>query len=213
MKSFKQYLIASAALCLFSTTSVHATLLTWDFTIVVDTIFRDNANVIDDSIVVDSMLYGSFSYDDGLTDDSPDIDHVDNYNDPSGTFTVAGLGIYNWDISLSVVHQSSRDLVSVEGDYWQGNIHEAVDIDFIDNAQSYANGVLPVNWHTPPVDVTDIGFDYTLSLGTDSCCYDSWLSGHIASIELRVPQDVPEPATLVLFSFALLGLARKKHQD
>ncbi|WP_281560076.1 PEP-CTERM sorting domain-containing protein [Thalassomonas sp. RHCl1] len=209
MKTLKHYLITAAASCLFCATSVNATILTWDFTVTVDTIYQDNANVIDDSITVGTVLSGSFSYDNGLTDDSPDFDYADGYLDPNGSFTIAGLGIYDWSISASVVHQSSRDIVDVEGDYWSGNIHESVEIGFLDYSQSYDNGVLPVNWHNPPVPFSDIEFDYTLNLGTDPCCYDSWLSGYVSSIELRSPTDVPEPSSLILVGLGLIGLTRK----
>ena len=209
MKTLKHYLIVATASCLFCTTSVNATILTWDFTVTLDNIYRDDANVIDDSFVVGTQLHGSFSYDNGLTEDSPTNDYVDGYADPNGTFTIAGLGIYDLDVEVSVVHQDSRDIVEVSGEYWSGNIWEEIDLGFLDYSQSYDNGELPVDWHTPPVALADIEFDYTLDVGTDPCCYDSWVSGYLSSIELRSPTDVPEPSSLILLGMALLGLTRK----
>jgi len=156
MKTLKHYLAAAAVSCLFCVTSVNAGTLTWDFAVEIDNLYRDNANVIDDSIVAGSVLYGSFSYDDGLTENSPTNNYVDGYTDPNGTFTIAGLGIYDWDVEVSVVHQSSRDIVDVNGEYWSGNTRESVEIGFLDYSQSYDNGALPTDWHTPPVAFSDI---------------------------------------------------------
>ncbi|WDE10536.1 PEP-CTERM sorting domain-containing protein [Thalassomonas haliotis] len=205
----KHYLLTAAASCLFCTTSVNACLLTWDFTVAINTIYQDKANVIDDNIVVGTVLSGSFSYDDGLSEDSPDRDYVDRYADPNGSFTIAGLGIYDWSVSAFVVHQDSRDIVDVKGDYWSGNIYESVEIGFYDHSQSYDNGVLPVNWHNPPLPFAEIEFDYTLSLGTDPCCYDSRLSGYVSSIALHAPTDVPAPSTMLLLALGLFALSRK----
>lgn len=211
MTFLKQCIFIITTVGLFYSASVSATLLTWDFTIMVDRVYRDDANVIDDNIIDGSILQGSFSYDSGLLEDSPTNDYVDRYADPSGSFTVTGLGLYDWSVSASVVHQSSRDIVDVEGDFRSGNISESIEIGFLDDSQSYNNSVLPINWHTPPVSFTDIEFDYTLNLGTNPCCYDSWLSGHVTSITLRAPQQVPEPSSLLLlaFAFAMTTVARK----
>lgn len=209
MKILKPHLFAAALSCFVCAGTVNAGTLTWDFAVEVDTIFRDNANVIDDSIVAGSVLYGSFSYDDGLTEDSPTNNYVDGYADPNGTFTIAGLGIYDWDVEVSVVHQSSRDIVDVTGEYWSGNTNESVELGFLDYSQSYDNGELPTDWDTPPVAFSDIEFDYTYNLGTDPCCYDSWLSGHVTSMALRSPTPIPEPSTLILLGLGLIGFARK----
>jgi len=209
MNPFRKFLFTISAISVLFISSANASLLVWDFTVKVDTIYRDNANVIDDSYVTGSTFTGSFSYNSNLTDDSPTNTYLDSYLDPTGTITVDGLGIYNWDLSVSVVHQGSRDIVDVNGDYYSGNISESVEIGFLDYTQSYANGALPLNWHTPPTTFTDIDFDYTYNLGTDPCCYDSWLSGHITNISLRPTQNVPEPSNILLLSFVLIGLARK----
>jgi hypothetical protein len=207
MKRLTQFLAAVTSVCLLSITAVNASLLTWDFTVVVDDVYLDNANAIDDSIVAGTLLNGSFSYDDGLVEDSPGRSYSDGYTDPSGTFTVAGLGIYEWEVGLSVVHQTTRDIVNVSGDYSLGAIRESFEIDFLDYTQSYDNGELPVDWHTPPTAFTKFNFDYTLFLGTDPCCFDSWLRGSVSSIVLRPTIDVSAPSTIAIFALGMMGLA------
>ena len=190
--------------------AANAAIMTWDFTLEVEDVYRDDANVIDDSIVAGSLLSGSFSYDNGLTDSTPGFEYSDGYDDPAGWLTIDGLGLHDWKVEVSVVHQSSRDIVDIEGTYLSGDIHESVEIGFLDYSQSYDGGELPLNWHRPPVDFSDIDFDYTYDLGTDPCCSDSWLQGEIQSITLRQPVNVPEPSSLLLLSALGLGAAYRR---
>ncbi|MCL6417497.1 PEP-CTERM sorting domain-containing protein [Aestuariirhabdus sp. Z084] len=192
--------------------SANAAVMTWDFILEIETIYRDDANVINDSYQPGTQLSGSFSYDNGLVENSPDNDYVDRYADPSAVFTVAGLGIYDWAVEVSVVHQSSRDIVDVVGEYHSGNIWEEMEIGFLDYSQSYANGELPTDWHVPPVNLADMDFDYTYDAGTDPCCYDSWLSGRVVSIQLRDTQTIPEPGTLAMFALGLATLVRRQYR-
>lgn len=208
MKIFRKYAVVISTLSLLFTTSVNATLLVWDFTVEVDSIYRDDANVIDDSLTRGSIFTGSFSYNNNLSEENPANGYFDEYLDPTATITINGLGIYNWNVSVSVVHQSIRDIVDIEGVYQSGNIWESVEIGFLDYTQSYARGVLPLNWHTPPVAFSDIDFEYTYDLGTQSCC-DSSLSGKITNISLRPTQQVPEPSSVFLLGIALITLTRK----
>ena len=210
MKHSKHLIAAVATSCLLCTASANASLLTWDFSVTVDTIYRDDANVIDNNIVTGSVLNGSFSYNSSLIEDSPTNDYVDTYLDPQGTINIAGLGIHNLSLSVSVVHQSSRDIVDVEGDFRSGNTWEGIEIGFLDYSQSYNNGELPINWHNPPIPFTNIEFEYYYDVGTDPCCYDSWLSGQITSISLRTPTQVPEPTSLAILGLGLLGLASRR---
>ena len=69
---------------------------------------------------------------------------------------------------------------------------------------SYDGGVLPTNWHMPPVEFGDIEFQYTYDLGTEPCCYDSWLEGKAIDILLRQPTNVPEPSSLALAGLGLV---------
>jgi len=209
MKSLKTTLLTLLTGAMLST-SASAAMITWDFTVEVETIFRDDANVIDDSIVVGSLLKGSFSYDDGLTENSPGNDYVDGYESPTSFITVDGLGIHDLEVEVSVVHQSSRDIVDVVGDYSSGNIWEQVEVGFLDYSQSYANGQLPLDWHTPPVAFSDIEFDYTYDIGTDPCCYDSWLQGKVVDISLHQPTNVPEPSALALLGLGVFFMASRR---
>ena len=121
MKIFRKYAVVISTLSLLFTTSVNATLLVWDFTVEVDIIYVDDANVIDDSLTSGSILTGSFSYNNNLSEEDPANDYFEEYLDPTGTFTINGLGIYNWDVSVRVTHQNSRDIVGIEGDYLEWN--------------------------------------------------------------------------------------------
>jgi len=210
MNYLKRIALCTSAFLPLISLSSEAAIVTWDFTVEVDTIYRDDANVIDDSIIVGSLLNGSFSYDDGLTDSSPPNNYVDYYADSSGTFQVDGLGVYSMGVEASVVHQSSRDIVGVTGEYRDGTgIWEKFGIGFLDYTQSYDNGVLPLNWDAAPVDIASIEFDYTYDTFSD-CCYDSWLAGHLTSIERRPVVDVSEPATFFMLGLGLFGVVRRR---
>ncbi len=211
--NFRLRALACATMLLpFLPVSAEATVITWDFSIKVDSIIRDNANVIDDSIVAGSILNGSFSYDDGLTDSSPGNTYVDRYNAVNGTFSINGLGVNPLDVEVSVVHQSSRDIVDIVGEYNNGNIWEEFELGFLDYTQSYGSGVLPINWANPPVNLADIEFDYTYDTQSD-CCYDSWLQGHVVSIQQRQVAPVSEPATIGLLTLGIAGLLRSRKRS
>ena len=209
MKSLKPLLYTLLG-GVFLSASANAATMTWDFTVEVEEIYRDDANVIDDSIVAGSLLQGRFSYDNGLTENSPGNDYVDGYESPTSSISINGLGIHDLSVEVSVVHQDSRDIVDAVGDYYSGDIWEQIEIGFLDYSQSYDNGVLPTNWHLPPVPFTDIEFDYTYDIGTDPCCSDSWLQGKVIDITLRQPTHVPEPSSMALILAGSLLLTARR---
>ncbi|WP_199609559.1 PEP-CTERM sorting domain-containing protein [Flocculibacter collagenilyticus] len=200
--------VVLATLTLF-TASVNATILIWDFTVEIDDIY-DDANVIDDSVVVGSLLKGSFSYDDGLTDTSPMRSYSDTYEAANGLFTIEGLTLNPLEIELSVVHQGTRDIVDIYGEFSQGLIWEYIGFGFLDYSQSYDNGALPTNWANAPVALSDIDFEYTYF--DDNLFAGSSLEGVLVSVEQRAAA-VPEPSVLVIFMLGLIaffGVSRVK---
>ncbi|XPF93630.1 hypothetical protein ACM9HF_16630 [Colwellia sp. RE-S-Sl-9] len=200
LKLFQYMLIV--LITISSINLANASLLTWDFTSVVKCIIQDGSNKIDGSITGGSTLFESIPYDSRFMKYSPRI----YYSDPIGTFTLSGLGLYSWNADVSVLYNRDGDIYDVNRDYYLSEIRESIEISFLDYSQSYVDGLLTENWYIPPLEFSNIVFDYTLKLDTSPCCKDSRLQGDIELHTSPSPNNSPEPFKLAVFAVGLMGM-------
>lgn len=196
------------ALCL----SFHAkaALIVWEFEIELVE-FHDDLNLFA-GLGEGDILTGFFGYDDGLQQTN-----INDYaNDFESDSLVFGLGIasdvnnFAWEYSeVTVVHQSSRDIVDFEMELGNADFESYVELGFLDYNQPYGQGELPLNWHNLTAGADTPEFDFyaeDLNSGLFTEIY-----GEFTNITLRNAAPVPAPAAIWLIApFALLILSRRR---
>ncbi len=194
------------ALMLSFVTSANAGMIQWDFTAEVSYIYRDDANQFD-GLQQGSLLTGSFAYDDSLMFDTP-LEYSNYVETTDAFFTIDQLNFFSTELEVSVVRQSSRDILDVEADQEYADGSEAsVELGFLDYTQSYGTANVPSNWDIPPVDFSDIELSFTFDDPTLDDTYNSWLIADLTNItRSNVNADVPEPAGLALLFAGISGL-------
>jgi hypothetical protein len=220
MKKFTKIVFVILVLCAFSLNS-SASLITIGIEARVNYL-NDSNNLLQGKVSVGSKISGTYTYDTNTPDTNPVIDVGDylHYTSPCGvSLTVGGItfksNLDNTMFKLGVTNGNpgiARDSYGIRS-FYNSLILDGIQVDELSwalldfSGTALSSADLPT---TAPV-LSDWGNDNTLYLGggiggTPPCyTYTFSIGAEVTSAFL-----IPEPASLLIFSFGLLMLRKKR---